>query len=52
MALNQESYKAILAQNISTTAQVSWGSTKKNNFFFFWVLYYSFHIIIKSTPIW
>ena len=53
MALNQESYKAILDQNISTTAQVSWGSTGKKTFFsFFWVLYYSFHIIIKSTPIW
>jgi hypothetical protein len=45
MALNQESYKAILAQNISTTAQVSWGSTKKNNFFFFlgFILFFSYY---------
>ena len=46
MALNQESYKAILAQNISTTAQASWGSTKKNNFFFFFlgfILFFSYY---------
>jgi hypothetical protein len=44
MALNQESYKAILAQNISTTAQVSWGSTKKNNFFFLgFILFFSYY---------
>ena len=42
MALNQESYKAILAQNISTTAQVSWGSTKKTIFF----LFFGFYIIL------
>jgi len=46
MALNQESYKAILAQNISTTAQVSWGGTKKKHFPFFFsgfILFFSYY---------